>query len=195
MAMPRRSMFIRPFWHCAEYPAMVELLREIVVFGHIIGFAVTFGAWVAEAAARRFAFTAVMNVGLALSFLTGLALAAPWPAGVELNYPKIVAKLVICAPGRTDRHGHGPSAPLERAACAAGLHHRRRAAVAGGRDRHVLAVGPLSPQNSSEEEFTGGCRGEATVLDLPRDGAELPYGAFRQRSVGFIARCLDARET
>lgn len=74
---------------------MVELLREIVVFGHIIGFAVTFGAWVAEAAARRFAFTAVMNVGLALSFLTGLALAAPWPAGVELNYPKIVAKLVI----------------------------------------------------------------------------------------------------
>lgn len=28
---------------------MVELLREIVVFGHIIGFAVTFGAWVAEA--------------------------------------------------------------------------------------------------------------------------------------------------
>lgn len=73
----------------------MELLRNIVVLGHIIGFAVSFGAWVAEAAAHRFRFTPVMNVGLALSFLTGLALAAPWPAGVELNYPKIVAKLVI----------------------------------------------------------------------------------------------------
>ena len=30
-----------------------------------------------------------------LSLLTGLALAAPWPAGIELNYPKIGTKLVI----------------------------------------------------------------------------------------------------
>lgn len=73
----------------------MEILRNAVVFGHIIGFAVTFGAWVSEAAARRFTFTAVMNAGLALSFLTGLALAAPWPAGEVINYPKIVAKLVI----------------------------------------------------------------------------------------------------
>ncbi len=73
----------------------VDLLREIVVFGHLIGFAVTFGAWVSEAAARRFLFTPVMNAGLLLSFLTGLVLAAPWPAGEEINYPKIVAKLVI----------------------------------------------------------------------------------------------------
>ena len=27
--------------------------------------------------------------------LTGLALAAPWPAGVDLNYPKIGVKLVM----------------------------------------------------------------------------------------------------
>ena len=88
-------MSIRPFWHRLEYAAGVELLRNIVVYLHLIGFAVTFGVWVAEAAAHRMRFTAVMNYGLALSFLTGLALAAPWPAGVELNYPKIVAKLVI----------------------------------------------------------------------------------------------------
>lgn len=73
----------------------MELLRNIVVYLHLIGFAVTLGAWVAEAAAHRLRFTAVMNYGLLLSFVTGLALAAPWPAGVELNYPKIVAKLVI----------------------------------------------------------------------------------------------------
>ncbi len=91
----RRAMSIRPFWHPLEYATCVELLRNIVVFGHLIGFAVTFGAWVSEAAAQRLRFTAVMNYGLALSFLTGLALAAPWPAGVELNYPKIVTKLVI----------------------------------------------------------------------------------------------------
>ena len=36
-----------------------------------------------------------MNYGLLLSFLTGLALSAPWPADVELNYPKIGVKLVI----------------------------------------------------------------------------------------------------
>jgi hypothetical protein len=62
---------------------------------HLVGFAVTFGAWVAEAAARRFTTTRVMDYGLLVSLLTGLALAAPWPAGIDLNYPKIGVKLVI----------------------------------------------------------------------------------------------------
>jgi hypothetical protein len=73
----------------------MELLRNVVVLLHVVGFAVTFGAWVAEAAARRFRTTRVMDYGLLLTLLTGLALAAPWPAGIELNYPKIAAKLVI----------------------------------------------------------------------------------------------------
>jgi hypothetical protein len=61
----------------------------------VAGFAVTFGAWVAEVAARRFRTTRVMDYGLLVSLLTGLALAAPWPARIELNYPKIGVKLVI----------------------------------------------------------------------------------------------------
>lgn len=73
----------------------MELLRHVVVLLHIVGFAVTFGAWAAEAAARRFRTTRLMDYGLLLSLLTGLALAAPWPAGIELNYPKIGVKLVI----------------------------------------------------------------------------------------------------
>lgn len=73
----------------------MELLRNVVVLLHIVGFAVTFGAWVAEAVAKRFSFTRVMDYGLLLSLLTGLALAAPWPAGIDLNYPKIGIKLVI----------------------------------------------------------------------------------------------------
>ncbi|MBX7433659.1 Fe-S protein [Mycobacterium sp. Y57] len=73
----------------------MELLRSVVVLLHIIGFAVTFGAWVAEAVAGRFRVTRLMDYGLLVSLLTGLALAAPWPAGIELNYPKIGLKLVI----------------------------------------------------------------------------------------------------
>lgn len=73
----------------------MDLLRNVVILLHIVGFAVTFGAWVAEAAARRFRTTRVMEYGILLSFLTGLALAAPWPAGIDLNYPKIGVKLVI----------------------------------------------------------------------------------------------------
>lgn len=73
----------------------MELLRHVVVLLHLVGFAVTFGAWVAEAAAKRLRFTRTMEYGLLLSLLTGLALAAPWPAGIELNYPKIGVKLVI----------------------------------------------------------------------------------------------------
>lgn len=75
----------------------MELLRNVVVLLHIVGFAVTFGAWASEAVAKRFRFTRVMDYGLLLSLLTGLALAAPWPSGIELNYPKIGIKLVILA--------------------------------------------------------------------------------------------------
>jgi hypothetical protein len=57
---------------------------------HIVGFAVTFGAWAAE-----FRTTRLMDYGLLISLLTGLVLAAPWPAGIELNYPKIGIKLGI----------------------------------------------------------------------------------------------------
>lgn len=73
----------------------MELLRNVVVLLHIVGFAITFGGWSAEALARRFRTTRAMDYGLLLSLLTGLALAAPWPAGIELNYPKIGIKLVI----------------------------------------------------------------------------------------------------
>jgi hypothetical protein len=62
---------------------------------HIAGFAITFGGWVAEAAAQRFRFTRTLDYGLLLSLLTGLALAARWPADVVLNYPKLGVKLAI----------------------------------------------------------------------------------------------------
>lgn len=73
----------------------METLRDVVVLLHIVGFAITFGAWVTELATRRFRTNRLMDLGLLLSLLTGLALAAPWPAGIELNYAKIGVKLAI----------------------------------------------------------------------------------------------------
>jgi hypothetical protein len=77
------------------YTPIMDLLRNVVVYAHLIGFAVMVGAWIAEAAARRFLITPVMTYGMTLSLITGIALAAPWPAGIVLNYPKIGTKLVI----------------------------------------------------------------------------------------------------
>lgn len=72
----------------------LDTLRSVVILLHLAGFAVLFGAWVVEAVGRR-RVTRVMHYGLALALVAGLALAAPWPAGIELNYPKMGVKLVV----------------------------------------------------------------------------------------------------
>ncbi|TQK18935.1 hypothetical protein FBY40_1425 [Microbacterium sp. SLBN-154] len=73
----------------------MEFLRHLVVLIHLVGFAVIFGAWVVEAVSRRRQATSLMNWGLLIAGVAGLILAAPWPAGIELNYAKIGVKLVI----------------------------------------------------------------------------------------------------
>ena len=70
----------------------MEFLRHLVVLVHLTGFAVLFGAWVVEAVSRRRQATRVMDL---IAGVAGLILAAPWPAGIELNYAKIGVKLVI----------------------------------------------------------------------------------------------------
>ncbi|MFT4229591.1 MAG: Fe-S protein [Microbacterium sp.] len=73
----------------------MEILRHVVVYLHIIGFAVLFGAWLVEAVARRIRFTPLMTWGMVLSTVTGLALAAPWGIDYALNYAKLGVKLVV----------------------------------------------------------------------------------------------------
>ncbi|KAA9149308.1 Fe-S protein [Microbacterium lushaniae] len=73
----------------------MEILRHIVVLLHLVGFAILFGAWVAEAVSRRIRFTRVMDWGLALAGLAGLILAAPWGIEYDLNYVKLGVKLGI----------------------------------------------------------------------------------------------------
>ncbi len=73
----------------------METLRHIVLYIHLIGFAVLFGSWLVEAVARRIRFTGLMNVGMTIAFVAGLVLAAPWGLDHDLNYTKIAIKLVV----------------------------------------------------------------------------------------------------
>ncbi len=72
----------------------METLRHVVLFVHLIGFAVLFGAWAVQAFGGKREITRLMNVGLAIALVAGLALSAPW-GGFEMNGPKIITKLVI----------------------------------------------------------------------------------------------------
>lgn len=73
----------------------MEILRHIVVFVHLIGFAVLFGAWLVEAVGRRIRVTRLMTVGMVIAAVAGLALAAPWGIEYDLNYVKLGIKLVV----------------------------------------------------------------------------------------------------
>ncbi len=73
----------------------MEILRSIVVLVHIIGFAILFGSWLAEAVARRIRVTRLMTVGMTVAAIAGLALAAPWGIDYQLDYVKLGVKLVV----------------------------------------------------------------------------------------------------
>ncbi|MFB4353107.1 Fe-S protein [Microbacterium sp. LS_15] len=73
----------------------METLRHIVLFVHLIGFAVLFGAWAVQAFGGKREFTRLMSIGMTIAAVAGLALAAPWGIEYDLNYVKIGVKLVI----------------------------------------------------------------------------------------------------
>lgn len=75
----------------------MEILRHIVVFVHLIGFAVLFGAWAVQAFGGSRVFTRLMSIGMSIAAVAGLILAAPWglPDGASMNYAKIGTKLIV----------------------------------------------------------------------------------------------------
>lgn len=73
----------------------MEILRHVVLLVHLVGFAILFGSWVVQAAARKYHGTRLMDIGLLIAGVAGLALAAPWGIDHDLNYTKIGIKLVI----------------------------------------------------------------------------------------------------
>jgi len=99
----------------------METLRHIVLFVHLIGFAVLFGAWAVQAFGGKREIVRLMHVGVTIAAVAGLALAAPWglPDGAEMNYAKIGTKLVVLliigaflgiGQGRQRKTGRVPSA-------------------------------------------------------------------------------------
>ncbi len=75
----------------------MEILRHVLVFVHLIGFALLFGGWAQQAFSGHKGVTKVMNIGLVVAAVAGLALAAPFglAEGQELNHVKIGVKLGI----------------------------------------------------------------------------------------------------
>jgi len=73
----------------------MEILRHVVLLVHLVGFAILFGAWVVEAAARRFQATRLMDLGLLIAFLAGVVLCAPFGRDYDFNWAKIGIKLGI----------------------------------------------------------------------------------------------------
>lgn len=73
----------------------METLRHVVLFVHLIGFAVLFGAWAAQAFGGKRRITRIMDYGLLIAGVAGLALAAPWGLDHDLNYVKVGTKLVV----------------------------------------------------------------------------------------------------
>jgi hypothetical protein len=75
----------------------VEILRNIVFYLHLIGFALLLGGSVAQYLTGQLRINLAMLGGALIQVLTGLVLAAPFglDPGEKLNYPKLTVKLVI----------------------------------------------------------------------------------------------------
>jgi hypothetical protein len=75
----------------------MSILRNLVFFLHLVGFALLLGASVAQYLSGRLRINNLMLAGAATQVVTGLILAAPFglDPGEKLNYGKLAVKLVI----------------------------------------------------------------------------------------------------
>lgn len=73
----------------------METLRSLVVLLHIVGFALLFGGWLAQVVRKERSVSVLMRIGLATMIVSGLILAIPFPAGIDLNYVKLGVKLAV----------------------------------------------------------------------------------------------------
>ena len=72
----------------------MDILRDVVIIVHLIGFAVLFGGWIVELFGTR-GVSKVMHWGLVVALVAGFALAAPWGLDGDMNYMKIGVKLIV----------------------------------------------------------------------------------------------------
>ena len=72
----------------------MEVLRNVIVVVHLIGFAMTAGALLEGAIRKRFEFNSTMHIGIVVSLITGVVLSAPF-GDFDPLYPKLITKLVL----------------------------------------------------------------------------------------------------
>jgi hypothetical protein len=75
----------------------MEILRLVLRYLHLTGFALLFGGFVAQYLTGKLRVNVVMRTGLGTMILTGLILAIPFPSDVDLNYVKLGVKLAVVA--------------------------------------------------------------------------------------------------
>jgi len=73
----------------------VEILRHILRYVHLVGFATLFGAFVVQYLSGAYRVNLAMRIGLGTTIGAGLLLAIPFPAGIDLDYAKLGVKLLI----------------------------------------------------------------------------------------------------
>jgi hypothetical protein len=75
----------------------MDTLRLILLYTHLVGFAVLLGAAVAQYIAKPVRINAPMIWAAGAQLVTGIALSAPFPRDYDLNPAKLVVKLVLAA--------------------------------------------------------------------------------------------------
>ncbi len=75
----------------------MEILRNVVFYLHLVGFAALLGGAVAQYLSGQLRINSAMLGGAVVQVVTGLVLAAPFglEEGEKLNYVKLAVKLVI----------------------------------------------------------------------------------------------------
>lgn len=73
----------------------METLRHLFLYIHLVGFAMLLGGFLVQYLSGRFEPGLVMRIGLPVSIGAGLVLAIPFPSGIDLNYTKLIVKLVV----------------------------------------------------------------------------------------------------
>jgi hypothetical protein len=73
----------------------LELLRLLLRYVHLVGFAVLLGAVTVQYLTQDGRLTTLVRVGLGTALVSGVVLAAPFPRDDELNYVKVGVKLAV----------------------------------------------------------------------------------------------------
>lgn len=73
----------------------LELLRLLLRYAHLVGFALLLGGFAAQYLSGRLRINSSMLWGALVQLVTGILLSAPFPRDDALSYPKIGVKLLV----------------------------------------------------------------------------------------------------